>query len=105
MQDANGVYMDTRVFTEIVDEVRDTANMCEFSEEPLSKISAWEGTNSGHYMNKILEQVYMLASMYRQEATETLPNGLFTLRDTLIEQDKIIAGSIDGQVITNGGRQ
>ncbi|WP_072700843.1 hypothetical protein [Butyrivibrio hungatei] len=97
--------MDTEVFTDIVEEIRNTASMCELSDEPLRNVSAWEGLQCGRYMNKILEHVYELSQLYRLEASESLPNALTSLRDGLIEQDKIIARSISGQVISFGGKE
>lgn len=87
----NSVYMDTRVFTDIVGEIGSTTANCILSEDPLSKISVFEHTKVGREMNEILKLFYKSTGVYRHEASESLPRALLTLRDSMIEQDRILS--------------
>ena len=85
------IFIDTRVFTDIVEDIKDTTVNCILSEEPLNKISVFEGTAVGREMNEILKLFYKSTDVYRSEASESLPRALLTLRDSMIEQDKIVS--------------
>ena len=52
------VFMDTNVFTGIVNDIRNAADSLVLSEEPLSKTSALETFAAGREIIETLEQVY-----------------------------------------------
>ena len=81
------VFIDTKVFTDIVEDIRSAAGSCILSEEPLSKLNAFEGTRAGCEMNEILKLFYKSTDAYRHEASESLS----TIRDSMIEQDRILS--------------
>lgn len=62
----NSVYMDTRVFTDIVREIGSTTANCVLSEDPLSKIGVFENTKVGSEMNEILKLFYKFTDTYRR---------------------------------------
>ena len=84
----NKVFMDTNVFTDIVENIRGAASYCVMSEDPLQELDAWEGISAGRKMNEILKQFYKATELYRAEASESLPRALLTLRDGMIAVDK-----------------
>ena len=87
----NSIYMDTNVFTDIVEKIRSTSANCVLSDGPLSKLNVFEGTNVGREMNEILKLYYKATDTYRREASESLPRALLTIRDSMIEQDGILS--------------
>jgi hypothetical protein len=42
-------------------------------------------------MNEILKLFYKSTDTYRHEASECLPRALLTIRDSMIEQDRILS--------------
>ena len=97
------VFMDTNVFTNIVDNIQSAAASCVLSDEPLGIMNVMEGTDVGRKMNEILKKVYKTQDLYRHETADSLPRALLTLRDSMIEQDKIISDSLT--VEKTGGKQ
>ena len=89
------IYMDTNVVTDIVEDIRNTTAKCAYSEESFSKINVFETTDVGREMNEILKLFYKSTETYRHEASESLPRALFTLRDGMIEQDRILSEGLD----------
>ena len=87
----NSVFMDTNVFTDIVNEIQTTSANCVLSKDPLSKVNVFEGMNIGREMNEILKLFYKSTDTYRHEASECLPRALLTIRDSMIEQDRILS--------------
>ena len=59
----NSVFMDTNVFTDIVENIRGAAAYSTLSEEPLQKLDAWEGISAGRKMTEILKQFYKTTIM------------------------------------------
>ena len=89
------VYIDTNVFTDIVEDIRNTTAKGVFSEDALSKTSVFENTDVGQEMNEILKLFYKSTEVYRHESSESLPRALLTLRDSLIEQDRILSEGLE----------
>ena len=54
-------------------------------------------------MNKILMKVYETQDSYKHETADSLPRALLTLRDSMIEQDKILSDSLTVEKI--GGKK
>ena len=88
------VFIDTNVFTGIVTDIQNTASNCDLSDEPLGNLKVMEGTEAGRKMNKILMKVYETQDSYKHETADSLPRALLTLRDSMIEQDKILSASL-----------
>ena len=89
------VYMDTNVFTDIVEDIGNMTAKGVFSEDALSKTSVFEKTDVGREMNEILKLFYKSTEVYRHESSESLPRALLTLRDSLIEQDRILSEGLE----------
>ena len=97
------VFMDTNVFTGIVTDIQNAAASCELSDSPLGNLKVVEGTEAGRKMNKILMKVYETQDSYKHETADSLPRALLTLRDSMIEQDKILSDSLTVEEI--GGKK
>ena len=97
------VFIDTNIFTNIVDDIQNAAAGCVLSDEPLGNMDVMAGTDAGRKMNEILKKVYKTQDAYRHETSDSLPRALRTLRDSMIEQDKIISDSLTAEEI--GGKQ
>ena len=91
----NKVLMDTNVFTDITAGIKNNASNCIFSDELLRKTNVWEDTATGRKMNELLKSFYNMSDTYRQEAAESLPRALLTLRDSMVAVDKKLSKSID----------
>lgn len=85
------VYMDTRVFTDIVNRIGVASSKCVLSADPLSKTDIFEETSVGKEMNEILKLYYKSTEVYRNETSDSLPRALLKVRDSMIEQDKILS--------------
>ncbi|WP_026515363.1 hypothetical protein [Butyrivibrio sp. LB2008] len=85
------VYMDTRVFTDIVNRIGGASSKCVLSANPLSKADVFEETSVGKEMNEILKLYYKSTEVYRNETSDSLPRALLKVRDSMIEQDKILS--------------
>ena len=85
------VYMDTRVFTNIVNGIGGASSKCVLSSDPLSKTDVYEETSVGKEMNEILKLYYKSTEVYRNETSDSLPRALLKVRDSMIEQDKILS--------------
>jgi hypothetical protein len=85
------VYMDTRVFTDIVNRIGVASSKCVLSTDPLSKTDAFEKMRVGKEMNEILKLYYKSTEVYRNETSDSLPRALLKVRDSMIEQDRILS--------------
>lgn len=99
------VFMDTNVFTGIVNDIRNAADSLILSEEPLSKTSALETFAAGREIIETLEQVYKNSDVYRYEASQALPKGLLTLRDSMINVDRAASESINAEGGIGGNKR
>ena len=88
------VFMDTNVFTEIVDEIKGTAASCILPDRAINNALAWKSTNVGREILEILGEIHKTADIYKAEASENLPRGLFTLRDSMIAVDNAASESL-----------
>ena len=98
------VFMDTGVFTGIVENIREAAFDCVFPERALNSLSAWEGTDAGKEIIALIKEVYRLTELYRTEASEALPNALLTLRDGMIAVDEEASNSLTVENIPGGAK-
>ncbi len=90
----NSVFMDTIVFTGIVDGIGGAASYCRLEGSLLENAKAWEGTAVGQHMNKILKRAYKTSHLYKAESAEVLPKAFLTLRDGMINVDDVASKSI-----------
>ncbi|MBO4458110.1 MAG: hypothetical protein J5802_10355 [Butyrivibrio sp.] len=88
------VFMDTGVFTGIVNDIKSAGEGLVFSEEPQANLSALETLSVGREIIETLEQVYKNTDVYRLEVSQSLPKGLLTLRDSMINVDKAVSESL-----------
>ncbi|MBO4912503.1 MAG: hypothetical protein J5504_07235 [Butyrivibrio sp.] len=97
------VFIDTNVFTGIVENIQNAAASCILSDGLLGNLKVMEGTDTGRKMNAILKKIYQTQDAYRHETSDSLPRALLTLRDSMIEQDKILGDSLTVEKI--GGKR
>ncbi|MBO4458218.1 MAG: hypothetical protein J5802_10905 [Butyrivibrio sp.] len=88
------VFMDTKVFTGIVDDIKNAASSCELQEEPLSKADFLDDTDVGKELHSLLQEAYKMTKLHRTESAESLPRALSTLRDSLIAVDDALSKSL-----------
>ena len=90
----NEVYMDTKVFTDIVNSIGTSASDCVFSGDPLDKVNIWRDTDVGKKMEQILGKVYLATDEYKALSAMTLPTAYFKLRDNMINVDDALSKGI-----------
>lgn len=90
----NKVFMNTNIFTDIVNDIRHTTDDCVLDEAPLDSVKILRDTDVGVKMEKILKKVYRSSKEYRKEASESLPRAFLTLRDSMIRVDDVASKSI-----------
>ena len=91
----NDVLMDTKIFTDIVDDIRISASVCVLPDDPLSSVNVWEHIDVGIKMKGILEKAYRASEVYRTESSKSVPEAFLKLRDSMIQVDKAAAASLD----------
>lgn len=92
---ATEVYMDTEVFTEIVDGIALRGHQCHLDSSFAKESEKMAKTDITDLLSEYASKYYDLADNYKVHVSENLPHGLSTLRDSLIMQDKIISEAID----------
>ena len=100
----NSVFMDTNVFTDIVNEIKGSATGCVLPDRALNNTLAWEGTNVGREIIGILKEIHKTSDMYRVEASENLPRGYMTLRDSMIAIDQAASENLTVEKLPGGGK-
>ena len=99
----NSVFMDTNVFTDIVEEIRGNASECTFPDNALNQVGHLDSFNAGRTMHKILEELHKTDEIYRRESSESLPRGFLTMRDSMIAIDKASADNLTVEKVNAGG--
>ena len=92
---ATEVYMDTEVFTEIVDGIAFSGSQCHLDSSFVKDSEKMAKTDITDLLSEYTSKYYDFADNYKVHVSENLPHGLSTLRDSLIMQDKIISEAID----------
>ena len=88
------VYMDTNVFTDIVNSIGTSASDCVLSGDPLDKVNIWRDTDVGKKMEEILGKVYLATDEYKALSAMTLPTAYLKLRDNMINVDDALSKGI-----------
>lgn len=99
----NSVFMDTNVFTDIVEEIRGNASECVFPDNALNQAGHLDTFKSGRTMHKILEELHKTDETYRRESSESLPRAFLTMRDSMIAIDKVSADNLTVEKVNAGG--
>ena len=99
----NKVFMDTGVFTGIVEDIRGAASECVFSDSALKQADRLDTFNAGRKIHQLLKEIHKTDEMYRQEASESLPHAFLTLRDSMIAIDNAAANNLTVEKINVGG--
>ena len=99
------VFMDTGVFTGIVNDIKSAGEGLVLSEEPQADLSALETLSVGREIIETLEQVYKNTDVYRLEVSQSLPKGLLTLRDSMINVDKAVSESLSVEGRIGGNKR
>lgn len=88
------VFMDTTIFTGIVDDIRGAASSCILKSEPLTKADFLDDTDVGRELHSLLQEAYKMTELHRTEASETLPCALSKLRDSMIAVDDALSKNL-----------
>ena len=98
------VFMDTRVFTGIVENIRNAADHLVLSDSALNSSEFLEEFPAGVEILEALREVHETSKLYRYESAVALPKGLLTLRDSLIEVDESVSRSLKVEKTSGGMR-
>ena len=99
----NKVFMDTGVFTGIVDNIRGTASECVFPDSALNQAGRLDTFKAGRRIHELLKVIHKTDEMYRHESSESLPHGFLTMRDSMIAIDKAAADNLTVEKTNVGG--
>ena len=99
----NMVFMDTGVFTGIVEDIRGAASECVFSDSALKQADRLDTFNAGRKIHQLLKEIYKTDEMYRHESSESLPRAFLTMRDSMIAIDKAAADNLTVERVNVGG--
>ena len=88
------VFMDTKVFTNIVTDIGGAASACVLSDEPLAKADFLDDSDVGKELHALLNEAYKMTELHRTETSESLPRALIKLRDSMIAVDDALSKSI-----------
>ncbi len=91
----NGIFMDTTVFTDIVNNIANAASVCRPEIENIFAAEKTLGTETMKLLSKCSEEVYETSVLFSAQAGEALPFALGTLRDSMILQDKLASEAIE----------
>lgn len=94
------VFMDTGVFTDIVEDIRGAASECVFPDNALRQANRIGTFNAGRKMQEILKEIHKTDEMYRREASESLPTAFLKMRDSMIAIDDACANSLTVEKIS-----
>ena len=94
MANENSVFMDTGVFTGIVDDIGGAASACVLSDEPLAKADFLDNSDVGKELHALLKEAYKMTELHRTETSESLPRALLKLRDSMIAVDDALSKSL-----------
>ena len=88
------VFMDTGIFTGIVEDMRGAAAELTITDSPLAGAEAFCGITGGCKMYNILEEMYRTDFLYNTVASGSLPNALLKIRDGMIAVDNAMSESL-----------
>ncbi len=98
------VFMDTNVFTGIVEDIRNAADYLVLSDNALKNSECLGNFPAGIEILEALREVHTTSKLYRYEAAVALPKGLLTLRDSMIEVDESVSRSLRVEKTSGGVR-
>lgn len=88
------VFMDTNIFTGILDDIKGAASACILKDEPLAKADFLDDTDVGREFHSLLQEAYEMTDLHSKEASESLPRALSKLRDSMIAVDDALSKSL-----------
>ncbi len=88
------VFMDTGIFTGIVDDIRGAASSCILKTEQFTKADFLDDTDVGRELHSLLQEAYKMTELHRTEASEALPCALSKLRDSMIAVDDALSKNL-----------
>ena len=94
------VFMDTRVFTDIVKDIGGAASACILSNEPLAKADFLDDSDVGKELHFLLKEAYKMNELHGTETSESLPRALLKLRDSMVTVDDALSKSF---TVESGG--
>ncbi len=99
----NSVFMDTNVFSNIVDGINGAASECVFPDSALNQADRLDTFTAGRKIHELLLAIHKTDELYRSESSESLPHGFLTMRDSMIAIDKASAESLTVEKVNIGG--
>lgn len=96
------LYIDTFMYTGIVNDIKSKAALCNLSGQPLVSVKAWDNTDIGVKMKEVLNSVYATEVLYKSQSSQSLPTALFKLRDSITSLDKTLSDSLKVDSDNNG---
>ncbi len=97
------VFMDTGVFTGIVEDIRGAASECVFPDSSLKQADRLDTFSAGRKMHQLLQLIHETDELYRQESAGSLSHAFLTMRDSMIAIDKASAESLTVEKTSIGG--
>lgn len=97
------VFMDTNVFSNIVNGISGAASECLLSDSALKQANLLDTFNAGKKIHELLAEIHKTDELYRRESSESLPHGFLTMRDSMIAIDKACAESLTVEKVRVGG--
>jgi len=88
------IFMDTNVFTDIVNDIQGTASECVFSEAILDEAKNICGTISQAKLYNALEEIHRATYLHEAVASTELPTALLKLRDSMIAVDDALSKNL-----------
>ena len=105
MAKEQSVFMDTGVFTGIVEDIRGAASECVFPDSALKQAGRLDTFKAGRKMHELLKEIHRTDESYRRESSESLPHAFTTMRDSMIAIDKAAADSLTVEKVNVGGKK
>ena len=88
------MYIDTKVFTDIVNNIGTSASDCILSGDALDEVKVWRDTDVGKKMEQILGKVYLATDEYRTLSAMTLTTANNKIRDSINKVDETLSKSV-----------
>ena len=90
----NEMFIDNKIFTDIVNNIGTSADECILSGDALDEVKIWRDTDVGKKMEQILGKVYLATDEYRILSSMTLTTAYFKIRDSINKVDDTLSKSV-----------
>ena len=99
------VFMDTNIFSSIVEDIRGSAIDCAFPCNALSQAPHLDTFSAGRSMHEDQKTIHETDEVYRSESSEALPGGFLKMKDSMLAVDKAASEAlvVNGTNNADGG--